>query len=141
MSSVEKALTLEGKETGEILLIHVLECDSVICCPAFRTPHSAADSVTTDPASSKARGETMRIRDENAHLSTCKQLFLCLSVLVDNSMQVSVRKHIIEALGSSWRLFRLLCGSLSWCGCCTLSGFLILGCLSGGGSFGLASVG
>jgi hypothetical protein len=56
-------------------------------------------------------------------------------------MQVSVRKHIFEALGSGWRLFRLLCGSLSLCGCCTLSGFLVLWCISGGGSFRLASVG
>ena len=43
---IEKVLTLEGKENWEILLIHVLECDNGICYPAFRTPHSTADSVT-----------------------------------------------------------------------------------------------
>jgi len=68
MSSVEKALTLEEKGNWRD---PIDSCAGVWqWCPAqlfeLRLPPQIL--WPTDPASSKPRRETMRIRDENAHL-------------------------------------------------------------------------
>jgi hypothetical protein len=55
-------------------------------------------------------------------------------------LQISVRKHIFECLGSGRSLFRLLCGGLSWRSCCCLGILLVLWCICGRRSFRLPTI-
>lgn len=68
MGSVEKALTLEGKKTWgrpiDFMGWNVTDLLPILLMILW----------PINPATSEARGHTVRIQDENAHLSTCKKL-------------------------------------------------------------------
>jgi len=61
------------RKVGEGLLIDVLECDSDLL-PQHELRILLLILWPINPASAEARGPTVRIGDENAHLSTCKKL-------------------------------------------------------------------